>query len=322
LVKIDGQLSDIYEKTNQPKKALYYKKMAFKYKDSVLNEKRQKNINQLQIKFETAIKDKAIIKQQLLLEKRQTQFNYMIGIALFSLISAVLIWFSFLQRQKRKNQEIATLKREHQIKSLELLIEGGEKERMRIAKELHDGVNGDLSSIKYKLSSIQQMNNKTIDEVVAMIDKSCKHVRSISHNLVPPSLEGFSLIEATENFCQNNNATYKPTISFHLIGTASCFQKKEEINIFRIIQELVNNSIKHADATEIDVQISCRDNTMLITIEDNGKGFDTNNTKGNGIGLKNVQFRADYLQATIDVISNDKGTSYSIEIDKNKLNDN
>jgi len=321
LVKIDGQLSDIYEKTNQPKKALYYKKMEFKYKDRILNEKRQKNINRLQIKFETAIKDKAIIKQQLLLEKKQTQFNYMIGVVLFSLISALLIWFSFLQRQKRKNQEIATLKREHQIKSLELLIEGGEKERMRIAKELHDGVNGDLSSIKYKLSSIQQMNNKIIDEVVAMIDKSCKQVRSISHNLVPPSLEGFSLIEATENFCQNNNATYKPTISFHQIGTASCFQKKEEINIFRIIQELVNNSIKHADATEIDVQISCRNNTMLITIEDNGKGFDINNTKGNGIGLQNVQSRADYLQATIDVISNNKGTSYTIEIDKDKLND-
>jgi signal transduction histidine kinase len=321
LVKIDGQLSDIYEKTNQPKKALYYKKLELRFKDRILNEKRQRNINQLQIKFETAIKDKAIIQQQVLLEKKQTQFNYMIVIALFSLISAVLVWFSFLQRHKRKNQEIATLKREHQIKSLELLIEGEEKERLRIAKELHDGVNGDLSSIKYKLSSIQQMNNKIIDEVVAMIDKSCKQVRTISHNLVPPSLENFNLIEATETFCQNNNAIYKPAINFHHIGTASCLQKKEEINIFRIIQELVTNSIKHAEATEIDVQISCRDSIVQITIEDNGKGFDINNTKGNGIGLQNIKSRVDYLQATIDVISNDKGTSYTIEIDKDKLND-
>ena len=84
---------------------------------------------------------------------------------------------------------------------------------------------------------------------------------------------------------------------------------------------MVTNSIRHANATEIDVQISCRENHIQITVEDNGKGYDTKKRKGNGIGLKNIQSRVEYLQATIDVISNQKGTSYTIEIDANKLND-
>ena len=150
-----------------------------------------------------------------------------------------------------------------------------------------------------------------------MIDKSCNQVRAISHNLVPPSLENFNLIEAVEDYCGKSDASHSEKITFQQLGEDANMSKKEEINIFRIIQELVTNSIKHANATEINVQISCRNKVMQITVEDNGEGFDKEKVEGKGIGLINIQSRIDYLHGTMDLISNNQGTSTTIEINKN-----
>ncbi len=315
-------MSDIYVFQNKSEKALTSYKSHSKFRDSILEEKNIKNINALEIKFQTEKKDKEILTQQLELQKKNTQNNYMLGTVVFLALVSVLLMFLYNQRQKRKDQEILTLKREFQIKTLESLIEGEEKERLRIAKELHDGVNGDLSAIKYKLSSLIEMNNKVIKEAITMIDDSCKQVRAISHNLIPPSIENFNIIEATQEYCHNMDEVHEPQILFQHIGDPVSIPKKAEANLFRIIQELVTNSIKHAEASEINVQISNRENTIQLTVEDNGKGFDTDNIKSKGIGLSNVQSRLDYLQATRDVLSNQEGTSYTIEIDTEKLNDN
>ncbi len=322
LIKINSQLSAIYSEMNRPKKALFYKNLQYKYKDSVLNETQKKNINLINTKYQTEKKDKEITKQNLKLQQQQMQYNYMTGIAVFLLITSILTWFLFKQRQKRKNQEIISLKREHQIKTLESLIEGEEKERFRIAKELHDGVNGDLSAIKYKLSSLLEMNNTVIKEAITMIDNSCNQVRAISHNLVPPSLEEFNLIQATESFCDNMDEIHPIKINFQHIGESLNISKKMQINIYRILQELINNAIKHANASKINVQISCRNKLIQITVEDNGKGFDKNNIKSKGIGLNNIKSRVEFLYANLDIISDSKGTSIILEMDTTKLNDN
>lgn len=322
-------LSDNYALVNDYKKAYEYQSLYVTVKDSLFNEENIKSINLLQKQFETEKKNKEIAEQQLELNKKEgeilkksSQIIYMTGIALFLLAIAVFSWLMFQQKQKRKNQEILTLKREHQIKSLESLIEGEEKERFRIAKELHDGVNGDLSAIKYKLSSLIEMNNKVINEAITMIDDSCEQVRAISHNLVPPSLENFNLVEAAENYCNNLNTVKKESITFQYIGEPIQMSKKAEVNAFRIIQELVTNAIKHAQANEINVQISNREGLVQITVEDDGIGFDKNAIEDKGIGLNNIQSRAEYLNAEIDMISNEQGTSCAIDIDLNTLNDN
>lgn len=298
-------------------------------KDSVYSQENRAILVNSDAKYESEKKDKEIALQQLQLEKteselqkKKVQANYLIGIVTFLLIASILAWFLIRQRQKRKNLEIITLKREHQIKTLETLIEGEEKERFRIAKELHDGVNGDLSAIKFKLSTLLEMNNTVIKEAITMIDNSCNQVRAISHNLVPPSLENFNLLEAVEEYCEKSDATHLQKITFQHLGDEVNMSKKEEINIFRIIQELVTNSIKHANATTIDVQISCRNKVMQITVEDNGKGFDKEKVIGKGIGLVNIQSRIEYLNGSMDLISNDQGTSTTIEIDKNTNGNN
>jgi signal transduction histidine kinase len=330
LQELNLELFKLYEKKRKYKEALDFHKEYVIYKDSVLNESNIKSINELDKKYQTEKKDKEIATQQLELkeqeteiQKKKTQNAYMLGGIIFLVVIAILLIFLFKQRQKRINQEIQTLKREFQIKTLESLIEGEEKERFRIAKELHDGVNGDLSAIKYKLSSLLEMNNKVIKEAITMIDDSCKQVRAISHNLVPPALDNFDLVEATSDYCRNlNDINLDISILFQHIGDSVKMSKKAEINVFRIIQELVTNSVKHASATLINVQISSRENITQITVEDDGVGFKKNEITSDGIGLNNVQSRIDYLNATLDFVSNNKGTSYTIDIDKNQLNDN
>ncbi|TXE10122.1 tetratricopeptide repeat protein [Seonamhaeicola algicola] len=300
------------------------------FKDSVFKIANLEKIQEIETKYETAKKNKEIATQQLELkdketqiQKEKTQNNYMLGAIVFLAIATTLLVFLFKQRQKRKNQELLTLKREFQIKTLESLIEGEEKERHRVAKELHDGVNGDLAAIKYKLSSLLEMNNNVIKEAITMIDDSCKQVRAISHNLIPPSLENFNLLEATEVYCSNlNDVTEGLEITFQHLGESIEMSKKAEVNAFRIIQELVTNAVRHAEASQINVQISSRDNTVQITVEDDGKGFDKNNIESDGIGLSNIQSRVDYLNATTDFISNNQGTSYTVDIHKDKVDGN
>ncbi len=319
-------LAEIYSKESNFKEAYEYRLLYETARDSIFNKESKENLNALQTKFETEKKDKeiaeqqlAIEKQDLQLEKQQSKSKLMTGLVIALLLTSVLTWFLYQQRQKRKDQEIVSLKREQQVKTLELLMEGEEKERLRIAQELHDGVNVDLSAIKYKLTSILEKNNVVINEAVAMIDKSCEQVRAISHNLVPPALKDFSLIEALEDYCGTTNSIHNVAVSFQSIGSAFAISKKIEVNIFRIVQELVNNSLKHAEATEIDVQISHQDDVIQLTIEDNGKGFDINQETNNGIGLQNVKSRVKYLNAKLDVTSDNKGTSYVIDINTREI---
>lgn len=326
LRELHYSLFQIYKQKRNYNDALVNYEAFSAYNDSILSKENLEHLNEVETKYNTEKKDKEIIaqklsiqKQESQLQKKQSQYKLMTGLAIFLLLTSILIWFLYQQRQKRKNQEILTLKREQQVKTLETLMEGEENERFRIAKELHDGVNVDLSTIKYKLTSLLEKNNEVINEAVAMIDKSCEQVRAISHNLVPPALKNFSLIEAIEDYMGTMNTVHEPEINFHHIGDSVELSKKVEINIFRIVQELVNNSVKHANASEINVQMSHRDNLIQLTIEDDGKGFDEDASKTDGIGLRNIQSRVDYLNAKLDFDTGTKGTSYIVEINTTEL---
>ncbi len=326
LATINKNLSEIYSNEKDFKNAFEHQLAYIRIKDSLFSIENTQHINLLKKQFETAQKDQALTAKNLEIQnqenailKQETNNNIMIGIVVFLGLILLLIWFLFRQYRQQQNTKVVALKREYQIKTLESLIEGEETERLRIAKELHDGVNGDLSAIKFKLSALLEQNNTIIKEAIDMIDQSYNQVRAISHNLVPPSLEHFKLEEAIQTYCQNMNRIHKPVIGFQKIGSPLVLDKKAAINIFRIIQELVSNSLKHANANKIMVQISNQKGLTLITCEDDGSGFDTN-TRTEGIGLKNIESRINYLRARIDLISNEKGTSYTIEIDNENFN--
>ncbi|MBW1295909.1 tetratricopeptide repeat-containing sensor histidine kinase [Aquimarina litoralis] len=319
--------SDFYELKGDYKKAYeYYVKANNEneklYSDNIQNALLSGNsaYRLKEKELQIALKDNEILKQASEIERSASRNKLMTALAIFLLLITLLIWFLYQQRQKRKDQEIVALKREQQVKTLESLIEGEEKERLRVAKELHDGINVDLSAIKYKLTSLLEKNNEVINEAVSMIDKSCEQVRAISHNLVPPALKNFSLVETLQDYCSTTNSIHDQEVSFQTIGAIIEIPKKAEVNVFRIVQELVNNSLKHAEASEIHVQLSYQEgNTIQLTIEDNGKGFNTEEITKNGIGLANINSRVAYLNGKLDVTSDTKGTSYVIDINTEQL---
>ena len=311
--------SNTYAHWNESQKALESYKQHIQFRDSVLSTERLENIAEVETKYETAKKDADLLAQRLELEKSSNRIQSRNGLIISLVVVLGLLAYVFRQRQKRKDQEIDSLKREHKIKTLESLIKGEEKERLRIAKELHDGVNGDLSAIKFKLAPLLQEENSAVAEAVHMIDNSCKQVRSISHNLVPPSLENFNLAEALSEYCENKNAVHDTEIDFQHLGDHIALSKNAEVNLYRIVQELVTNALKHAQAKTINVQLSAYEGEIQLTIEDDGIGFDPQSDRSKGIGLENIQSRIEYLRAEKDVISNDQGTSYTLTLSQNNL---
>jgi len=322
------ELYKVYDKKGDYKKALDFHETYVKYKDSIYSEDNIKSINLLQKQFETEKKDKEIIEQKLMLQQQESELlnkksenKFLWALAGIFLLGAMSTWFIFQQRQKRKNQEILTLKKEQQIKSLEALIRGEEKERSRIAKDLHDGVNGDLSAIKHRLSKYQNQTGIDLSEAIGMVDESCDEVRAISHNLLPPALEKYSLRESLSDYCMNLNEVRKEQVSFQYVGNNFRFSKSAEVTLFRIVQELVTNSLKHADSSDVLVQLTSFEDTIQLTVEDDGKGFNKDKIETLGLGLANVKSRVEYLSGELDMQSDKDGTHFNITFNKQNLNE-
>ena len=328
--KAHWSLSKIYESLNRPQGAYTELLLSTQLKDSLLNESHLKQINLLEKQYESEKKDKELAKKQMDLEHNQLELskknNQMtlatIGSALLLLITLGL-WYVLRQRQRLKHIEISKLKQQQDITKLQALIEGEEKERNRLAEELHDGINGDLSSIKYQLSSISADELSTIsksifEKAVAQIDHSCQQVRNISHNLSPLTIRDFGLMTSIKNYCSKLESIHPIHINFQQFGTDVSLPKNIETVIYRIVQELVNNIIKHAQATEALVQINTHEDMMFITVEDNGKGFQ-NNPNNAGIGLKNIASRIAFLNAQLEEEHTANGTTFTININLNTI---
>ena len=264
-----------------------------------------------------------MLKQELNLSKSNKERQIFYFLVLGLLLISIGLWYFFKQRQRLKNQEIETLKRNQKISNLESLIDGEEKERKRIAQELHDGLNGDLSAIKYRLSTLEESGLSPIDtenlgKVITMIDDSCTQIRSISHNLMPSSILEYGLIETIKEYLIKINTSDNFRVDFQSYGNYIALSKKNETIIYRIIQELVTNILKHSKASEAMIQLNYREDELVITVEDNGIGFNLN-IVSSGIGHKNIQTRIAFLNAHMDVDSSANGTFYTITIDINKL---
>jgi signal transduction histidine kinase len=323
-------LYELYAASGIPQKALKHLERYGAYKDSLYKEENIKSINNLQMQYETEKKDNELVQNRLLLEQKEVQILKNKNLLTLSIAGSILLliiglgfWHSLRQRQLFKNKEIDKLKSQKAVTRLESLIEGEEKERKRLAQDLHDGINGDLSAIKYKITEIDKERLKEegkagVNKAIDMLDKAIEQVRHISHNLAPPSLQSFSLTEALFQFCQNMSASSAIDIEFQYFGNPIKLNAEYETAIYRMVQELINNIVKHAECTEALVQLNHHTDTLDITIEDNGKGYDTHGHHA-GIGLKNVYSRAAFLRSELYIDSSDKGTTATIQIDLREL---
>jgi two-component system, NarL family, sensor kinase len=228
------------------------------------------------------------------------------------------IFLFIFQFRKRKIQHES----EKKILSLNSIIQGQEIERNRMAKDLHDGLGGMLSGIKLNLSAmkgdviIQHQDALLFTKSIEQLDSAITEMRRIAHNMMPEALIKFGLNEAIQDFCESMNEHKGVQLKYTQLGLFNPLEKPTELILYRIIQELCNNAIKHANASFILIQLSKHEHVVTLVVEDNGKGFDRNQpTNKKGSGLNNVQSRVDYLNGILTLESEvGKGTTATIEI--------
>jgi signal transduction histidine kinase len=244
----------------------------------------------------------------------------------------VLITFSILfvvyYKQKQGEQKIAIqeLQAEMQRRLLESSLEVQEVERRRIAKDLHDEVGAMLSMTKMSYNQLLKKLNTSAElteqgqKTKEFLEESISQVRRISRELVPSTLEDFGLISALDEFIQKIHIASGVLFIFNHEGIEDSerFDKKIELTIYRIAQELVNNALKHAEAGEITLKLTVQDNKFIFIFTDNGKGFDLEAVKKDpksGLGLRNIESRLSVVDGVFKIKSTPgKGTNTKIEI--------
>lgn len=310
-----GNLADLQAYKGDYKNAYTSLQAKFKYNDSLFSQKNKNAIAKLESEKELQ-ELTAINKQKSILNK------ILIGCAGALLLIGVLGYRNFRSRQKLQQQQITQLEIDKQLLAIDAMLKGQEEERSRLAKDLHDGLGGMLSGVK--LSFVNMKENLIMDaesvtsfeKSILQLDNTIAELRKVAHNLMPEALVKFGLKNALLDFCNSMQLSGKTKIIFEQFGTERLLSNTAELYIYRIFQELINNAIKHANADQILVQLTKTNDKVLLTVEDDGKGFNTELIKSvKGIGLKNIQQRVAYLKGKIDLSSQvEEGTSVNIEL--------
>jgi two-component system NarL family sensor kinase len=289
----------------------------------------------VQGRYESIKKEKEILQlqksnalQSLSLQKKST-FNYvLVGSVMVLLITGLLVYRNFRNRQqfarqqdRLQQQQIRELEKDRQLVAVDSMLKGQEDERSRLAKDLHDGLGGLLSGVKFSLIKMKDNliitpdTGAVLERSLDMIDTSIKELRRVAYNMMPEMLTRFGLDEVLKDYCNTINATQLVSVKYHSHGMETRLDKSTEIIIYRIIQELLNNILKHASASEAFVNLVRERDRLSVVVEDNGRGYDTTLPGNNkGSGWTNIRARVGYLKGQVDVHSAaGKGTLVNME---------
>jgi two-component system, NarL family, sensor kinase len=306
--------SSIY--LNHHDDAILYSSKQLKLKEEDTNSDWAEKIAQVEAIYQTEKKDIEI--KQLQSEK---QLQKTLLISLFSIIIlGSLVTFFFFKNVKQKrvlaDQKILQIENEKKLVATHALLEGENAERTRLSKDLHDGLGGLLSVAKHKISNmkgsltIPEEQVEPFNSALDLLDKSIRELRRVAHNLMPESLVRYGLNSAIKDLCNSIE-----NVQYHFFGTEKRIDDKLEVAAFRIISELVNNAIKHSNATHINVQLIQEYNRLSINVHDNGIGFDPKSIKSDkSAGISNIKSRVTSFNGHIDILSTaNKGTEVSVE---------
>lgn len=318
-------------------------KTAYIYKDSLYQE--QENLYMkdlygkiliLEKQYKTAEKENQILRleaqnrQQELKLAHSRWWELVLGGGLvFALCIAYFSWKIGKKNKKLLTQkdllhkkELRSMRQQERLNQYEAMLQGQESERSRMAKDLHDGLGGLLAGVKLKLSSIVTKTGagnpdkkSAINDVIHQLDYSVDELRRISHNMMPESLRYGGLAPALSDLCRYMN-TPSVQVVFQDLGINDNYSDQLRVTVYRVVQELLANAVKHANATKIILQCSKLDSWLFVTVEDNGKGMEQNGEyQEKGLGLANIRNRISLLNGDIEIISgSDSGTTINIQI--------
>lgn len=334
---IFAELAKISEKLHDYKEAYTWLARYRDVSDSIHNSQTEVKVSELETKYRSAQNQQKIAaleaknKQASLAARNDRLYRWMLGLGcllLLTILGFVAVTSRNnrnLSRQKEINfqQQLIEMGQKQQIKVTKAMLEGEEHERERVARDLHDGLGGMLAGVKIGLSSWSNTRpaisqDSDLHRIIKQLDSSISELRRIARNMVPDTLLKFGLEVALKDLCEfymrdGLHISFEP---FHLEQHMAL---NVQLSIYRIIQELISNAIKHAQANNIILQCSQNANTFFITLEDDGIGFDTALlAKKKGMGLDNLKNRITFLQGHLEIISAaNVGTTVNIELNTN-----
>lgn len=291
--------------------------------DSINNDRIKKNAVEFETKYQTAKKDVQIKLQQAEIKQKNILSYFSIGGAACLVVIMLLGYRNYRHKQVLQQQRIFELETEKQLAATGAVLKGEEQERTRLAKDLHDGLGGMLSGIKHSFNNMKgnlvmtPENAQAFERSMDMLDSSIKEMRRVAHNMMPETLVKYGLDTALRDFCADMNMSGAVKVIYQSVGIDNeKIEQTTAITIYRIVQELVNNILKHATATQAIVQVNKINGQVSITVEDDGKGFDTAILQQcRGMGWSNILSRVEFMKGKMDIQSEPgKGTSVHIEV--------
>lgn len=297
--------------------AFFYQGLFARLKDSITNENSNREILQREASLQIQQQKRL---QQVELGRQRLWRNIIIGIALFVILVVILLYNRYRIRQKMEYQQ--QLNRQ-QNEMFNLAVSVQEKERKRIAEDIHDSLGSVLSAAKLKLSTLEdeaplpEGQREKYQTTLMLLDEAATELRNISHNIMPATLSKLGLVAAIKNLVDKISSHSGLNVQFEAHGLESRIDESTEISIYRIVLELLNNIVKHARAAKATIQLIRYPDYINITVEDDGKGFEYKTTleENKGIGLGNIISRVEYLKGTIDIDSvPGRGTTVIIDI--------
>lgn len=293
-----------YEAAKEYSKAIDAYKKINALQDSMYADANPKALAEMQTLYETEKKVRLIEQKD---NKIRLQNFLFMGIAGLVLLGGLLLHSQYKKYRFKKEAQLQAELLLQQEQAAKAVLEAEENERQRIAKDLHDGVGQMMSAAKMNLSAFESSMHFTeaaqklsFSKAIELVDESCKEVRTVSHNMMPNVLLKKGLAAAVQDFTDKLDKS-SLRVHFYTEGLEERLDSNVEIVLYRVIQECVNNVIKHARASTLDISVIRDKDGIDATIEDNGKGFDaTDKEKFEGIGLKNIITRIEYLKGTVD----------------------
>ena len=274
------------------------------------NENFQKQLTEMEVKYETGKKELRITTLEDISRRRLWLLLSGGVIFLLGLATLFLLWRWTVQKKRfaEKQQQLADrqikqLEQEKQLVATQAILDGEVQERTRLARDLHDGLGSILAAAKYNFADIKKTSEQKpadmerFDRAMCLLDDSMREMRHIAHHLMPESLSRFGLKQSISDFCDNI-----PCVNFSYYGDDNRLDPKQEVMIYHITHELVNNALKHAKALHILVQIVRDVDHIFLTIQDDGCGFETNR-QTEGMGLKNIHNRIIAYNGNVDIHS-------------------
>ncbi len=311
LYSIHKYLAYAYEGLGETKNAFDHLKIAEERFRTIQEENNQKVIQELLLKYEDEQKANIILTQKNNLFTQRVWIFVIGGIALLLLI--LFFWRQSVYRHKQK-----LLKQENDTKLLHAVFTGEEKERKRLADELHNGIASNLVAIKLQLENLDAIpeQSDSLQKVLGIVTKTHQETRHIAHNLLPVDFSKQSFADIIKHFCEScSTANLKVNFSTNVSDLE--LEVAKAMVLYRSVQECVQNALKHANATRVDVQLIDHKERIAISVEDDGKGFDSNFVNNNNQGLKAMHERLNELDIDISIDSDEgSGTSVFIEFKK------